>query len=313
MYLEVSPLVYFLSAILGLLGIGTYSLENYRKKYEAIDYGIKVEVDGRNMSVNISGEQYNQTIVFLPGFGSFSPYYDYKTILEPLSYDYKVVTVEPFGSGLSDLTDKERTNDNIVSEVHTCLKKLGITKFYLMAHSLGGIYSLAYVNQYADEVLGFIGLDNTANNYEHMKRNQTIVDDLKNGFGKFLSKHHLWRIAPDGLKDRYYYIDPNYSYTEKELEDYNIIFGYLNNNENVINEDELRDENIKAVEDMVFTCPALMFLANTTSKYLPHWVQDHEAMIGNPENSEIIELDGNHTIYMDQKDYILKKIKEWIK
>jgi len=40
-----------------------------QENFEAIDYGTKVDVDGRKMSVNIKGEEHNTTIVVLPGLG----------------------------------------------------------------------------------------------------------------------------------------------------------------------------------------------------------------------------------------------------
>ena len=41
-----------------------------------------------------------------------------------LSPFYKVVVVEPFGYGLSDETEKERTTENIVNEIHEALQSL---------------------------------------------------------------------------------------------------------------------------------------------------------------------------------------------
>jgi len=141
-------------------------IEILQQKYDAINYGKKVEVNGLQMSVNIMGEENEKTIVLLPGLGITCPVIYYRNITESLSNDYRVVTIEPFGYGLSDLTKKERTAQNIVDEIHECLDKLGIKQFYLMGHSIGGIYALVYDNTYKGEMLGFIGIDNTPSNYE---------------------------------------------------------------------------------------------------------------------------------------------------
>jgi len=97
---------------------------NFKKKFEAIDYGIKVDVDGLKMDVGIVGEGNEPTIVLLPGLNIVSPVISYKAFAETLSDKFRVITVEPFGYGISDNTKKERINENIVSELHTCLQNL---------------------------------------------------------------------------------------------------------------------------------------------------------------------------------------------
>jgi len=306
---------YILSTLLGLIGLGSPGDIDFMKQVNAIDYGIKVEVDGHNMSVNIMGEQHNQTIVFLPGQGMYSPYYIYKSFNEPLSEDFKVVTVEPFGYGLSDGTEKERTNENIVNELHTCLEKLGIDQYYLMAHSLGGIYSLAYAEKYPEEVLGFIGLENTPSGAEDHVQSLTPEIEMKYEINRVLAKHHIGRLLDDEYKynNTIALLDPCYDYSEEELKNLELLFGSVGVTENIINEAELLRDNIADVHDIVFNCPAIMFLAsdNTNRDDIP-WKSLHEAMIGYPEKSEIVVLKGSHMIHIDQDVEILKRIKKWI-
>lgn len=85
-------------------------------------YGQHVSVDGKNMNVFIQGDG-PDTVVLLPGFGTASPALDFKLLIDELSPHYKVVVVEPFGYGLSDATKKERTSENIVSEIHEALQQ----------------------------------------------------------------------------------------------------------------------------------------------------------------------------------------------
>ncbi|HEY4431350.1 MAG TPA: alpha/beta hydrolase, partial [Paenibacillus sp.] len=106
-------------------------------------YGQLVPVDGKSMNVLIQG-QGEQTVVLIPGFGTGAPALDFKPLIDELSPFYKVVAVEPFGYGLSDETDKERTTANIISEVHEAVQNLNIDQYILMGHSIGGIYGLEY-------------------------------------------------------------------------------------------------------------------------------------------------------------------------
>jgi len=135
------------------------------QRYEAINYGIKVDVNGHQMNVVIQGEGNDKTIVVLNGLSIPSPVLFYKEIGESLSTDYKV---------LSDQVSEEKTVENIVSEIHTCLQKFGIQQYNVMGHSIGGLYSLVLSNDYPEEVLAFIGLDNKPNIFE----NKDIADTL---------------------------------------------------------------------------------------------------------------------------------------
>lgn len=72
-----------------------------------------------------------------------------------------MITVEPFGYGLSDQVDTERSIENIIEELHTCLEEIGVHQYYLMAHSISGLYSLYYANTYPEEIHGFMGIDSS--------------------------------------------------------------------------------------------------------------------------------------------------------
>lgn len=99
--------------------------------------------------------------MLIPGFGTGAPALDFKPLIDELSPFYKVVAVEPFGYGLSDETDKERTTANIISEVHEAVQNLNIDQYILMGHSIGGIYGLEYAKKYPNEVSAFVGVDSS--------------------------------------------------------------------------------------------------------------------------------------------------------
>lgn len=148
--------------VLIVIFLGTvYTVNVFASKSEQSKiqpYGQSVAVDGKNMNVMIQGEG-KETIVLIPGFGTASPALDFKPLIDQLSSHYKVVVVEPFGYGLSDVTDKPRTVDNITNEIHEALQQLKINKYILMGHSISGIYGLDYVNKYPNEVTAFAGID----------------------------------------------------------------------------------------------------------------------------------------------------------
>lgn len=132
--------------------------QNRARKIEP--YGQLVSVNGKKMNITIQGKG-TETIVLLPGFGTAAPTLDFKPLIDELAPYYKIVSVEPFGYGLSEDTAKERSTENIVSEIHEALQELKIDRYMLMGHSIAGIYGLDYVNKYRNEVTGFVGIDSS--------------------------------------------------------------------------------------------------------------------------------------------------------
>jgi len=296
------------------------NIEKIQQNFKAVDYGIKVDVNGHKMSVNIKGEEHNTTIVVLPGLGIQSPILFYKRLTEMLANDYKVVTIEPFGYGVSDSTEEERTTENMVSEIHICLQKLGIDQFYFMGHSLGGIYSILYDNTFKNEVLGFIGLDNTPSNFSD---DDTPIPEDAYTFFKILDKYHLWGLLPEDKKKEFMEIEHEQqyqNYTEKELEDLLNINSYRYNNPIIIDECNHSGDSMASTKGLYFHCPLLMFISEQTQEHTPEWNTLHENMIKDNPNKEIINkskvipLEGttHGFIHAQKKDFIYDEIKQWI-
>jgi len=297
------------------------NVKKLQQNFEAVDYGTKVDVDGHKMSVNIKGEEHNTTIVVLPGLGLHSPVLFYKSLTEILANDYKVVTIEPFGYGVSDLTDKERTAENIATEIHECLQELGINQFYLMAHSIGGIYSIVYDNIFKKEVLGFIGLDNTPSNYEDFK-GPSYPNELI-PFLKIFDKYHFWGLVPDDQKMALFELErelPYQNYTKEELEILININSYRYVNPNNIDETNLSKDNVNSTKDLYFHCPLLLFTSNQTESAISEWYTLHENMINNNPNTDVIDKSNlislknteHGFIHTQEKERISEEIKKWI-
>ena len=118
-----------------------------------------VVIDGGSVQLYTKGSG-DKTIVMLSGWGTEDPINDFKSLADKLSNKFRVVILEYFGYGTSDITENERTNSNIVNEIRKVLNGLDITPPYiLMPHSMSGLYSLYYADKYSDEVEGIIGID----------------------------------------------------------------------------------------------------------------------------------------------------------
>jgi len=285
------------------------------QQYEAINYGIKVDVNGHLMNVDIQGEGNDKTIVVLNGLGMPSPILFYKDVAESLSTDFKVITIEPFGYGLSDQVSEERTVENIVSEIHTCLQKLGIQQYYLMGHSIGGLNSLVFDNKYPEEVLGFIGLDNEPNNF--VNEDIAATPNALIPFIRIAYKYQFLELYPEEANNDVQLLLAMLNMyqirTEEDLKNIETIIKYTYYSPNVVNESDHINDNIAYTNGMRFNCPALMFLATENTDKDERWESLHQAMIADPDHSEVIVVESTHAfIFTENKEFITNKIKEWI-
>lgn len=69
---------------------------------------------------------------FLSGSGTCSPILDFKSLYSLLSDDYRIVVVEKFGYGYSDVVDEDRNIQTILSETRLALNKAGIEGIYVL-------------------------------------------------------------------------------------------------------------------------------------------------------------------------------------
>lgn len=276
-----------------------------RKKLKA--YGKKVEVDGRFMNTYIEGSG-DTTIVLLPGFGTSSPILDFTPLTKQLSKRYRVVVIEPFGYGLSDPASKPRTIENITSELHECLQALNINKYILMPHSLSGIYSLYYTNQYPEEVSGVIGIDTSVpNQYNYQSMGSGYVGE------KLLDNLGLVRIIAKIVPDLVFPSDVAPEYTNGIINQIKkmSILNFANN------EDEkkhMKDNFEKTIGlEYPSDLPVLFFLSKSTiAANESWWLQEHEKQIESLQNAEIIELDGSHYLHRTCSELMENEITRFI-
>ncbi|MFC3746619.1 alpha/beta fold hydrolase [Paenibacillus sp. GCM10012306] len=265
-------------------------------------YGQLVPVDGKKMNVYIEGSG-DETIVLLPGYGTAGPALDFKPLIAELSPHYKVVAVEPFGYGLSDPTDKERTTDNIVSEIHEALQQLGINRFILMGHSITGIYGLDYVNKYPNEVTAFAGIDTSVPTQGGMDTKLPIQ-----GF-KFLNKSGLLRLILKVGSDPY----ASLGYDEHTRELLKMLSNRNSNEDTTLNELKNLYDNFVGARKLSFppNLPLILFVAaNNTG--VKDWIPLHEEQIKQSEHGKLVKLEGDHYLHHTQSKAIAENFRAFM-
>lgn len=289
---------------------------NEKNKIETAN-GQSVEVSGKNMVVNITGEENETTIILLPGWGSPSPVLEFLPLADRLSEKFRVITIEPFGYGLSDDTEMEREIGAIVEELHECTKQLGCNQYYLMAHSLSGIYSLYWANMYPQEVQGFIGIDPSVpkqDDEEPFPISMITLNKLSAYLQKTKNILGLTRLQSINHPEKVIYADFSYSYSERELEVYRILSMDYMYNKTVMNEMKQLKKNLEAVREMKFpdNLPVLQFISDSNCEIMDSWEPLHRAVITESEKSEVLRLEGSHYLHFDRKEEIVEKVNAWI-
>ncbi|NOU83517.1 alpha/beta fold hydrolase [Paenibacillus sp. LMG 31459] len=265
-------------------------------------YGQLVPVDGKKMNVLIQGTG-EETVVLLPGYGTGAPALDFKPLIDELSPHYTVVAVEPFGYGLSDGTDKERTNDNIASEIHEALQQLGIKRYTLMGHSIAGIYGLDYVNKYTDEVTAFVGIDSSVPTQGGMDAEMPI------GLFKFLDNSGLMRMLKKLSGDPYAGL-PYDDHTKQQMK---MISNKNSSNDTTMNEMKHFNDNFTAAQALAFPkeLPLLLFIqANNTD--VEGWQTLHEGQVKDSVHGKLIPLEGEHYLHHTLSKEIVQDYKEFM-
>ncbi|PUF86062.1 alpha/beta fold hydrolase [Bacillus altitudinis] len=276
-------------------------ISNEREQGKIEDYGQKVLVDGKQMNVLIQGDG-KETIVLLPGYGTASPVLDFEPLVKELSPYYRVVVIEPFGYGLSDDTDKVRTSQNIVDEIHECLQKLNIKKYTLMGHSISGIYGLEYVNQYEKEVQAFVGIDTSVPKQETDELPVSSLQLLhQSGFYRLIVKMNPEQLVMPKVDDQ----------TKAQIK----MLTFRNFlDESQASEAENFRNNFKNAQRLHFPkkLPVAFYLADQTEKETPNWKPMHEELLKNVDHGKIVTFKGGHYLHHTKSKEIADDVREFL-
>ena len=288
------------------VGLGTTSIVNVAASNSELanlkTYGQLVSVDGKNMNVVIRGEG-AETVVLLPGFATAAPALDFEPLIAQLEDDYRVVAVEPFGYGLSDVAGTPRTIQNMVAEVHAALASLGVDRYVLMGHSIAGIYALEYIQSYPEEVSAFVGIDSSVPGQPGMDEVQP-VDDLK-----ALKDLGLLRILQGGNPSEY---DGLSAYSDDLKEQLAILTNRNSYNADIASEAKNIPADFAAVENLTFPVdlPVLLFVLDDDSN--PVWMQLHADQVAHLDNAEMVLLTGAHYLHRTQSTAIAEKFDQFV-
>ncbi len=287
----------------------------------------KIEVYNNEYISAIKMGEGKYTVVFLPGMGTSSPYYDYYNLASLVKKYASVLIVEPLGYGFSDDTDKERNLNNYEYELNKVLDYYNIKEnIILLGHSYSGIQNLNYANKHS-EVKALICLDcTTAYQIEsHVKNNEfTSTPPVYSKSLTLFSKLGITRlfystvmkssVQKDLLKDvkeeywdSYKHLLYNKTMNKTIVNELNSIpynqleLLYQKYNENLYTLTFLSDESTKEMKEY-----------KEEGDFLKDWEEMHNALISNSNIQHIYTLKGSHYIHHNNTEEISNKIYQMI-
>ena len=125
--------------------------------------GELVTINEHKIHVYRAGNADAPVIVFMSGHCTVSPVYDFKVLYEKLLHDFRVIVIEKFGYGYSDIYESSCDIDTLVSIQRQALEALGEAGPYILApHSMSGLEAIRWKQKYPDDVSAIVGIDNRA-------------------------------------------------------------------------------------------------------------------------------------------------------
>ncbi|MDO4468019.1 MAG: alpha/beta hydrolase [Bacillota bacterium] len=295
--------------IMSLLLISLVNHKIQLSKEEALltPMGKIVDVNGSKMHIYQEG-QGERTLVFLSGGGTSSPVLDFKSLYSLLSDEYRIVVIEKFGYGFSDVVDKERSIDSILEDSRMALSKAGIEGPYVLCpHSMSGIEALYWAQKYPEEVEAIIGLDMAVPKvYEDYSINMPLMK-----VGQFAASVGLTRFIP-GVAESDAIKYGTLSDHEKDI--YRAIFYRRTSTLTMLEEVKNVKENAKKMEDFVPDCEMLLFVSNGQGSgwEAEVWKKAQQDFISDKEDASLISLDCPHYVHDYEYRYIAEKIKVFL-
>ena len=266
--------------------------------------GQLVEVDGHNMCVYKEGEGLH-TLLFLSGSGTPAPILDFKSLYALLEDDYRIVVIEKYGYGFSDIVDTERSFTTILRQDREALKKSGVEgPFILCPHSMSGLEAIMWAQDYPDEVEAIVGLDNvlprTYDGFDiegTLKLERIIVPAREIGLLRF---YYSDSFLPDALSE-----------DEKKL--YRAIASRNTVNVDVINEGKAITDAVKLIDSKPKPdIPMLMFVGDGKETRGTDWVKNHYDYAADLSNAKVIELGCGHYVHYFKPEKIASEMKAFI-
>ena len=260
-----------------------------------------VTINGHKIHVYVRGNKNAPAIVFMAGHCTVAPVYDFKVLYDKMLHNFRVIVIEKFGYGYSDICDSPCDIDTLVSIQRQALATLGEAGPYILApHSMSGLEAIRWKQKFPDEVSAIVGIDMAT----PLSFSVWTEEDIKKTVRlmKIIRKLKLGNIL--GSLN-------NISLTEDEINQHKLLMKRNAFNICCINEAVEVLNNARVVgEDGNIQCPTLLFSSNGEDQERD-WTlnqQKFAAIMG----ARLISYDCGHYIHHFKSDEMSGEIIQFI-
>lgn len=262
-----------------------------------------IEIGGHALHVFRAGDEKKPKLVFMSGSGTVSPVHDFKVLYEKLVGDFRVIVIEKFGYGCSDLYEAPCDIDSVVAYQREALEKAGeVGPYILLPHSLSGLEAIRWKQQYPDEVSAIIGLDMAvpatylAWSREQVEQRVRFMQRMR-----VLNKRGLlfwYPLSKRGLNKE----EIRHLRRLRKRNAMNVCYE---------NEAEAVRENAKLVQEAgPIVCPILMFVSD--GKQVSSGWLEHAQAFAEQTKAKVIRLNCGHYIHHYESERISREMRAFV-
>lgn len=264
---------------------------------------------GGSVNTSVSGTG-DETFVIMPGYGSASPVLEFAPLVDDLDDHATVVVVEPFGYGWSDRrAGTDRTAENITTELHQTLTALGVHRPYtLVAHSVGALYALDYVNRFPGEVRGVVTIDG-----------QVPLDGPVPDEGRASRWTRLWSTTGvlrwvSAFEPTLLVQAPDDTYPEPVRRTMRTLALRNDAGPALVEENHREAQNVEAARRLAYPAalPVLAFVAQDNMDALADWYPAHQRQLAGLDRSELVVIDDGHYLHHRHAHEIAETIRAFL-
>ena len=263
--------------------------------------GELVTINEHKIHVYRDGNADAPAIVFMSGHCTVSPVYDFKVLYEKLLHHFRVIVIEKYGYGYSDIYESSCDIDTLVSIQRQALATLGEAGPYILApHSMSGLEAIRWKQKYPDDVSAIVGIDMAT----PLSFSVWTEEDIKKTVRlmQVLRRLKLASILSSVS---------SLSLTEDEFNQHRLLKKRNAFNTCCINEAKEVLNNTRVVDkDGNIQCPTLLFSSNGKDQERD-WVENQQKF-AKIMGARLISYDCGHYIHHFKSDEMCKEIIEFV-
>lgn len=263
--------------------------------------GELVNVNGHNIHVYRQGNIDKPKIVLMAGSATVAPVYDFKVIYEKLENYFRIIVIEKFGYGYSDIYDNPADVDTLVSTQKQALEMIEESGPYiLMPHSMSGLEALRWKQIYPNDVKAIIGIDMATPLTYSAWTDEKVAKRIR--LMEIATKYKLYGILCP-LNNR--------CLTKAEIKQQKLLRKRNSFNICYINEAKEVLSNVENISKAGYReCPTLLFSSN--GQQLAEKWTNCQKEFASLLNAKLISYDCGHYIHYYKSDEMCKEIIDFV-